>query len=284
MTITNYSDATNCAFSVCYTRGMRVIYIDSLFFLNLLADYLLLLTAARLSAIALKRPRYLIAALFGAVYAVMSVVEGFYFLGGAVFRLAAAAVMGLIAYGEEAHPISCTAVFLAVSAAFGGAIYALGLESIDIGILAGSFAVCYAVLTAISLIRAKLPTRKTANIRLRFLDRECEFDALIDSGNCLTDPVSGAAVIVAGSEAMRVLLHEQSALLEIDDPVEFISAADSFPELRGRFRLLPYSALGGGGLLPVFRPEALYIDGRKKSGVLCAVSTHLHGTQGITGL
>ncbi|MBR1456591.1 MAG: sigma-E processing peptidase SpoIIGA, partial [Oscillospiraceae bacterium] len=42
---------------------MEVIYIDALFFLNLLADYLLCLSTGRICGLYLRRARYLAAAL-----------------------------------------------------------------------------------------------------------------------------------------------------------------------------------------------------------------------------
>ena len=44
---------------------MQVIYVDSLFCLSLLTDYLLCLTAGRLCGLVLRRRRYLAAALLG---------------------------------------------------------------------------------------------------------------------------------------------------------------------------------------------------------------------------
>ena len=48
---------------------MTVVYIDSLFLLNLIVDYLLLLGAARLSGAVLCRPRLALGAVLGAAYA-----------------------------------------------------------------------------------------------------------------------------------------------------------------------------------------------------------------------
>ena len=49
---------------------MTVVYVDSVFILNGVMDYLLLLVTARLAGIPLRRRRYLLAALAGAAYAV----------------------------------------------------------------------------------------------------------------------------------------------------------------------------------------------------------------------
>lgn len=256
---------------------MRIIYIDSLFLINLLADYTLLLAAARVSGAAVKRRRCLLSAIFGAGCAALSFVRGFYFLSAAPCRLALAGIMGLIAFGGEAQLLRCIAVFLAVSASFGGAVAALGVQRISLGVLALCFLFCYAGLTLISLCRAKLPARKTADVSLCFLGRDCRLRALIDSGNCLTDPLSGADVMIVRAEALRPVFGASAGLLELRDPVEFISAASALPQLRGRFRLLPFSSLGGKGILPVFRPECVTVNGREQPSLLCAVSPEAGG-------
>ena len=50
-----------------------------------------------------------------------------------------------------------------------------------------------------------------------------------------------------------------------------------FPELAGRFRLIPYSAVGGAGLLAAFRPDALTVGGETRAELLAAVSPELQG-------
>ena len=55
-----------------------------------------------------------------------------------------------------------------------------------------------------------------------------------------------------------------------------LEISDRIPELKGKLRLLPYSALGGGGLLPVFRPDYLQIDGKKEQ-VLVGLSPRAAG-------
>ena len=54
---------------------MTVVYIDSVFVLNTLMDYLLCLVTARLAGIPLRRRRYLLAALAGGGYAVAATVS-----------------------------------------------------------------------------------------------------------------------------------------------------------------------------------------------------------------
>ena len=52
---------------------MEIVYIDSLFLLNFIIDYLLLLAVGKICALPLRRWRMLLGALWGAVYAVLAV-------------------------------------------------------------------------------------------------------------------------------------------------------------------------------------------------------------------
>ena len=60
---------------------MDVIYLDSLFGLNLLIDYCLVLVSARVCGVVLHRWRYALAALIGALYAALMVLPGFWLAG-----------------------------------------------------------------------------------------------------------------------------------------------------------------------------------------------------------
>ena len=106
---------------------MDVIYLDRLFGLNLLLDYCLVLASARVCGVVLHRGRYLLAALTGALYAAVMVLPGCGWLGSGAMKLALGAAMALIAFGGEAHWARCAVVFFAVSAAFGGAVYAASM-------------------------------------------------------------------------------------------------------------------------------------------------------------
>ena len=145
---------------------MDVIYLDSLFGLNLLIDYCLVLASARVCGVVLRRWRYALAALIGALYAALMVLPGCGWLANGVMKLALGAAMALIAFGGEAHLVRCTVVFFAVSAAFGGAVYAASmlagvspgsgaLVTVSGRVLALSFAACYAAVSLVFRRRAK---------------------------------------------------------------------------------------------------------------------------------
>ena len=268
---------------------MEIIYADRFFLLNLLTDYLLCLVSARLCGLLLKRRRYLLAALLGAAYAVASLLPGLRFLAAPPGVLAAAAAMAWIAFGTERRPWRCGGVFLGVSAAFGGAVWAVGLafggtpgHIVPARTLLLAFALCYAAVSLLFSRQLKLAGQPRVEVSLRMGSRESRFQALLDSGNALSDPVTGAAVMLVTPRALAKALPE-ATLFAGGDPVSELARAAQLPSLRGRFRLIPYAAVGKTGLLPVFRPDGLTVDGREEKDLLVAVSPSAAG-EGFEGI
>ena len=116
---------TNCAPGGAYNFVMDIIYIDRLFLLNLVLDYLIVLCSARLCGIRLRRARYAAAAVFGALYAALSLLPGLAFFKLWPVKLICGLLMALIAFGGEDKLWRCCLTFFAVSALFGGAVWAI---------------------------------------------------------------------------------------------------------------------------------------------------------------
>jgi len=244
---------------------MDVIYLDRLFGLNLLLDYCLVLASARVCGVVLRRARYLLAAVTGALYAALMVLPGCSWLGSGAMKLALGAAMALIAFGGEAHWARCAVVFFAVSAAFGGAVYAASmlagvspgsgaLVTVSGRVLVLSFAVCYAAVSTVFRRRAKTAAREVRTVTVTLAGRSTTVRALRDSGNDLHDPVSGLRAAVL---PLFPALHALP-----DDAVQTLTVLGALPECTGRVVLLPYRAVGvTGALLPAFRPDSVMIDG-----------------------
>ena len=265
---------------------MKILYADSLFALSLLTDYLLCLSAGRLCGLTLRRGRYLAAAALGAVYAVAVFLPGLGWLALPVMQLVFAGLMGLIAFGGEERLLRCLAALLALSATFGGMVWAVFLRSSGaprLSVLAGVFAACYAVLTALSRTRRRRADARLAKAALTLAGREVSFPVLLDTGNCLTDPVTGARVLVVAPEALAPLLPENADVLTLSDPVELAARLGALPGLRGRARLLACATVGGKGMLAAVRPDTAQVDGKPRPGLLAAVSPAARG-EGFAGI
>ena len=260
--------------------SMQTVYADSLVLLNAVIDYLLLLSAGKLCALPLRRPRIAVAALWGGVYALLAVLIPRPFAMFTVKLLAGALAVAL-AYGVSGKTPKAMIAFYAVAAAFGGAVYAAASLSgrnpaggiwvaVSPRMLLLSFAFCYAAVTLVFRRIAKRAERALCSVKVELCGRSAAFPALMDTGNELYDPVSGDGAVVAEAGALAALLEKPENLLR-SDPLSVIEGlnASGAP----KWRLLPCScAAGERQLLLCFRPDALWVDGRLRKDLLVAVS------------
>ena len=268
---------------------MDIIYIDRLFFLNFILDYLLLLCSARVCGVKLRRGRYLLGALFGAGFAAASIFPDLSFLSLSPVKLAAGVLMALVAYGSEEKLLRCCLVFFAVSALFGGAVWAVSLQNggslhnplyipVSMPVLVLSFGVIYALLSLVFRRSIKNADISVSEVHLEFMGNTAELRALHDSGNTLFDPITGSSVLIGSADTLSPLFPEFAEKFRSADCTEVLAV----PEFEGRLRLIPYSAVGtGSGMLAAFRPDRICVDGRERRDIIAAVSPTPVGGDGF---
>lgn len=265
------------------------IYIDTLFLLNAVIDYLLLLCSARLAGEPLARLRFALGALVGGGYAVALFLPGMGFLYHPLCRLAAAVLMVLMAFSRSRRLLRQVLIFFALACAFGGGVLAVSLfggralafgpgvyySAIDVKTVLVSAACCYAALSLLfrrwgqhSVSRGELEP-----VTLKFYDKELTLTALRDTGNTLTDPVTGQPVLVAEGACLSLLFPPGLGPERRDthDPAGALERLNE--QWPGRFRLLPYRAVGTEcGLLLAVRMDRVELGGQAQAGVLVALS------------
>lgn len=267
---------------------MTVIYVDTLFLLNVLVDYLLLLCAARLAGEPLKRLRFALGAVLGGGYAVAIFLPGMGFLERPACRLAAAVLMVLAAFWGSRRLGRQVLIFFALSCAFAGGVLAISMmggqglslnrgviySGMDLKIVLLSAAGCYAVLSLLlqKAVRHTSFTGELKAVRLELEDRTVELTALTDTGNTLTDPVTGQGVMVAEGERLLPLfaVSQRPSVQELRDPA---GALERLTGAGGHFRLLPYRAVGvDRGLLLAVRVDRAVVDGEDRGAMVVALS------------
>ena len=102
---------------------MTVVYLDSVFLFNALLDYLLVLSAARLAGLTLRRGRYILCGLLGGAYAAAVFLPGGAFLTAAPVKAAAGVLLALAAFGGERHFWRLTLLTFAIACALGEAFW-----------------------------------------------------------------------------------------------------------------------------------------------------------------
>lgn len=268
---------------------MTVVYIDSLFLLNWIVDYLLLLATARLSGEIIRRLRLALGAALGALYAAATFFPGMGFLGHPACRLGSAVLMILCSFGGSRRLLRVTLVFFGLACAFGGGILAIGLlvgrglslrngilySAMDLKLILLSAAFCYVLLTLFFQRAARHSRRELRRSILTLGDKQIVLTALMDTGNTLADPVSGRPVMVAEGEKLQSFLPEKIGREQLRDPVSAMECLSDTGEGR-RFRLLPYRSVGVEcGMLLALRVDRVQVGEEDYGSMLVALSPNL---------
>lgn len=268
---------------------MRVVYIDTLFAVNLIVNYLLLLTVCRICALVTGKARLVLAALTGAVYAVLTILPGFQFMQNPLLKIASGIVMLLCAFGGKKGLLKIGLIFLAVSAAFAGIVMAVALMGgdiwagggiylpVDLKTLLLSIGLAYGVLTIVfKFMAAARGKGGYVGLEIAQDGRKISLLALKDTGNRLRDPVTGMPVPIIEYETAAELFESNIADvlkktkdMPASERMELIWKTSPEP----RFRLLPYSAVGvKSDMLLAFKPDGVRLGGKDMKGMWVALS------------
>lgn len=267
------------------------VYVDVLLVLNYVVNLLLVLCTAKLTGRRPKRRRIVAAALFGSASALTIFLPYLGFGAELSLKLALAAALvriafpytGFRAYGKQLFVFFATSVFfggvmLALWVAFapGGMIYHNGVVYFNISSLAliVTTAAAYAALTlAHRLARGGRVRTVVYRMEVCFRGRSVSLRGLVDTGNSLYEPFSHAPVAVCRLEDIAPLLPAEAVAALRKDELNPDASKHGVP-----FRLVPYGAVGGAGMIPAFRPERILLFGEGRRYAVEDVFIGITGT------
>lgn len=256
----------------------QVVYGDVYLAINFTMDFLALYLTAKAAKLPARPIRLSIAALLGALYALASLFLPDGNLLSIFTALAFPFLLILIAFGrmERRETVRTLAIFWAISFLLGGAAtavsYLVARWAKREAVIGGQVEILPADLpfwgvlflglvfaAAVSLLlrlRKKLPQTVTVEIG------ESETDlvsliGLVDSGNLLTEPLSGSSVILVDRAAATFLPSELTFLRD-----------GGTPNLTPRLRLIPYSTAAGEGILYGYLPRILRVNGKLRAACI----------------
>ena len=234
------------------------VYLDLVMGLNFAVDFLLLLGTNSLAGFPPGIRRNLWASALGAVYAAGCLLPGTDFLGNSFWRLVFLALRGAVAFGLGMDAWKRTGIFILLSMALGG--MALGLNQRGIpALLLAAAGVWWLSRMAFG---NRIGGREYVEVTVREGERTASAVALRDTGNTLSDPITGEQVLILGPEAAKKLLGLEEA--ELLAPLE---AMLSHPG-KG-YRLIPYRAVGrGGSMLLAKKFSQIQIGDVQRSGIV----------------
>ena len=234
------------------------IYLDGVFLLNFIVDFLLILGTNRLAGYQPDGKRAVFGAVVGGIYGVSCLLPGFRFLGNLLWRTVFFVLLTMAAFGINRSAWSRGAVLMLLSMALGG--IAAGLNASDFA------AVCLCgilitVLCTVGFGRHRIG-QSCVPVQLRWQNRRVDVLALQDTGNTLRDPLTGEQVLVCGADVGAELLGIPES--SFADPASLL--ADG--KIQG-MRLIPYHTVGqSAGMMVALRLRNIGINGSERDAVV----------------
>lgn len=245
------------------------IYADMLFAINFSMDLVSLFITASIMRRKIYKKRILIASIIGGFYGVFDVVLTLKPVISVVLGILVSFLMCFITHFEKSIKrfVSMYLIYLGVSASLGGfmsvlysflnKILAKYIESYNYTTVytGARFFIIASLAILLSIFIGRLFSSekeiKSVKISARIDDEEFSFGALCDSGNLLRDPLSGKSVILVSSStpiARKIL---------------------KIPDIYKRY--IPYSAVGGEGLLKGVIPTSISIENNEVSAIIASI-------------
>ncbi len=253
------------------------VYADVLVALNILLTYIIIVASRVLCKIPTNKWAVSVASVIGGLSSLVI----FYENGGVAFSFLYKVVSGALIVGIGFLPktpkifIKEFLSFFGISLLFGGAMYALEITihpknimfyngtvyfNMSIAYLVASVLVIYGVfLLADYLITKHNNKGGKCQLEIIYNNTAVIMTAFIDTGNTLTDGMTGRPVIIAELSAVSPLFSREE--------VQFFKSEkyDNVPEsLNKSIRLIPCVAVTGESLLKGFLPTALKIKDKEK--------------------
>lgn len=255
-----------------------IVYADILFAINFSMDFIsLFITLTLLNRKVYKR-RILFSAVIGGLYGVFDLLYPMNIILSVIVNLAVSFIMCFVTYKEKSKKrfLSLYIVYWGVSltlAGFMSVLYSflnklLSKYIIDYSynnvyngarfFVISSFAILITII--FGRIFAKEKSIVHTKIKVTVKNKEYLIDALCDSGNTLSDPLSGRSVILVSNKC------------ELGKNVEMI------PDIFKKY--IPYQATNTKGLLKGIIPDKIEINERSLDAIIAPVDNQFAGYEG----
>lgn len=253
----------------------QTVYIDIFFLINFSMDVLCFFITSRLLSHRLSMIRGLIASAAGGIYACAALLVAADGVPAFLLDMAAGVLMSFIAVkkkGNTREVLGYSVVYIAVSALLGGVMTALfsffnklglpelwGGESTSDGLSVWLFALLAALSGALALfggrIWKKRSVRQGGCVEIAYGGARIRLDALCDSGNLLTEPISSKPCIIAEkSELEKILPRGMRQMIDTGNG-DGLAARDA-----GRIRVIPTRTVNGSGMLYALRADEVRLN------------------------
>lgn len=268
------------------------VYIDVLFAVNMIINYLLLLATARIAKQSTSALRIALGSFAGAVYAVCMFFPQIKALYTVAAKIAVSFILVAITFTirKPRTFFKTVFVFYITSFIFGG--ISLGIfyftgagtgtvisngifyYNLPLRMLIISSAIAYGVIRTVWKVYKSDKMRDYRKVDIYLHGKNVSLNALVDTGNMLSDPLTQTPVVVAEFERLQDILPQDFNTLyeELHDSPESIILSDSISDMASRLRIIPFSSLGtADGMLLGFKPDAVKIGKQVTEDIIIGI-------------
>ncbi|SHE84903.1 stage II sporulation protein GA (sporulation sigma-E factor processing peptidase) [Thermoanaerobacter uzonensis DSM 18761] len=263
-------------------------YLDVIFFENLIINYLILSLTQKFSKKDSKPIKLFLGALLGACYVLIIFLLPYKMIHEVFAKIILSLLIIYMAFTPKTLKefLRILAVFYLISFAIGGTIFAvlytakLNLHSLWIGIL---IAILLFYTNWDYIVRKSTEGKMLYSIKIEIFQKQVEIKGLLDTGNRLYDPLTKAPVVVVEFSAMGNILPDNMEILLNEENIDFNKIFEVLKEERwlSRIRLIPFISVGQSkGIMLGFKPDKLVVGEKEVRNAIVGIYKSKIGKDG----
>ena len=253
------------------------VYLDELFLINAVSDFLLLMCAGKISGTKASCRRNIIASVLGGLYSIAMVFPQISFAQSLFFRTVFSAFMVFTAVGATPGFFKTLAGFYIAMFIYGGIIIFLMNTGADAVIYGGHLYFNFPIIKfLLTLTILTLTLNKISNffknslikngifcdVKIRYGNNEIHSEGILDTGNFLKSPLNGRFVAAVGIDAVRGLFCEDFSNAVAENDILLAMSLE-------KATLIPYRTVDEKSCLMVsVIPDLFEINGKSADVVL----------------
>lgn len=254
----------------------QVIYVDVLIAVNLFINYFILTAVTKFLYIKTSKKRVILGSSLGAVYSLYILLpEQNLFISLIIKLLMSSTIVWVALCGPRSSIyLKALTCFYSMSFIFLGSMFAIwcvfdprGMYiknnvvyfNISPSIMVISTVVSYMMIEGINKIVGRQRNDKSfCEVEIKLMDKVFSVKAKVDTGNSLREAFSGLPVVVVCKSTVKGIVPED--LMNIHNMYKEESGFNVLKcDVQSRMRLIPFSSVGGRGILPAFRADYILI-------------------------